>query len=136
MTEKKQILKRPDSFSEHAHKLPYASNVSGPAMVIPNTDEFKTERGTQAKKFFDEKLDQLRREYEAIISLAEQTQLVYNARYNFVPKVGKVYHLYQHSDERPFLSMIAPNEWRNSYTHLGSYCFTADAVWERIDDQS
>jgi len=128
------VTKKPDNFSPNAGLLPYASNVSGPAIVLPDMDGFKSERGSQAANFFDERVAQLNREYAALVELAKQTELVYNAKYNFVPRVGKTYYLYQKQDTGTMLSMISPQEWRNSNMEfLGSYIFTADAVWERID---
>lgn len=128
------MAKRPDNFSANASILPYASNVSGPAIVLPDMDKFRSERGSMATNFFDERVAQLNREYEALKELAKQTELVYNAKYNFVPRVGATYHLYKKLDGTTLLSMISPAEWsNNSLEFMGSYIFTADAVWEKTD---
>ena len=128
------VSKRPDNFSENAHILPYGSNNSAPAVVLPDLDAFRSERGSQASNFFNERVAQLNREYQQLLELAKQTELVYNAKYNFVPRVGTTYHMYQKQDQSTFLSMISPAEWtNNTFTYQGSYIFTADAVWERTD---
>jgi len=128
------MAKKPDNFSANAGILPYSSNVSGPAIVLPDLDAFRNERGSRATNFFDEKIAQLNREYEALKELALQTELVYNAKYNFVPRVGATYHLYKQPDQSTFLSMISPAEWRNTdFEFIGSYIFTADAIWEKVD---
>lgn len=126
--------KYPDSFSPNAGLLPYASNVSGPAIVLPDLDGFKSERGSQAANFFDERVAQLNREYNALLELAKQTELVYNASYSFVPRVGATYHLYMKQDNSTFLSMVSPSEWgKTDFDFMGSYIFTADAIWEKTD---
>jgi hypothetical protein len=110
--------------------LPYGSNISAPAIVLPDTDLFKTERGNLAAKYFEERLDQLNREYQQLVELARQTELIYKARYNFVPKVGHIYHLYETENDY-LLSMI--ENWRR-YKLVGSYRFTADNIWDKVDD--
>lgn len=110
--------------------LPYGTSISAPSIVLPDTDLFKTERGSNATKYFEERLAQLNREYEELVESARQTQLVYNARYNFVPKVGHIYHLYK-TETDYLLSMI--ENWKR-YELVGSYRFTADNIWDRIND--
>ena len=62
----KQQVKRPDNFSENANILPYGSNASAPAIMLPDTDLFKSERGTNAANYFQGKLDDLNNEYKAL----------------------------------------------------------------------
>lgn len=118
----------PDNYSENAHILPYGSNASAPAIQLPDTDLFKTERGSNAANYFKGKLDDLNKEYEELVKLAEETEKVYNAKYNFVPRVGHTYHLYWTGEEN-LLSLI--EDW-DRFEYLGSYRFTADNVWEKI----
>jgi len=123
------VSKRPDNFADEGAVLPYGSNVSAPSIQIPDTKLFKTERGMVAKNYFDERISDLQKEYNAIVELAQNTELVYNAKYNFIPRVGHVYHLYNNNNSL-FLSLISPTEW-DKYECLGSYRFTTDATWEK-----
>jgi hypothetical protein len=123
------IVKRPDNYAENAGLMPYGSNVSAPAIVLPDTDLFKTQRGTEAKHYFDDRLRALESEYESIRNLAADTEAVYKSHYNFVPIVGKIYHLYE-GKQKIMLSMIEPQEWNLPY--LGSFVFTHNSTWERI----
>ncbi|WP_341665930.1 DUF2452 domain-containing protein [Vibrio sp.] len=119
----------PDSYSENAHILPYGSNNSAPAIVLPDTDLFKSERGANAGNYFTQKLDEINAEYQRLVDLANDTDIVYNSQYNFVPRVGQVYHLYNTGNSL-VLSMIEPWKW-NTYEFIGSFLFTADNTWER-----
>lgn len=110
--------------------LPYGSHISAPAIVLPDTELFKTERGNNAAKYFEERLAQLNREYEELVKQAKQTERVYNARYNFVPKVGHIYYLYR--TENDYLLSLIEN-WKR-YNLVGAYRFTADNIWEEVDD--
>jgi len=119
----------PDSYSENAHILPYGSNNSAPAIVLPDTDLFKSERGANAGNYFTQKLDEINAEYQRLVDLANDTDIVYNSQYNFVPRVGQVYYLYSTGDSL-VLSMIEPWKW-DVHQFIGSFLFTADNTWER-----
>lgn len=120
----------PDNYSENAHILPYGSNNSAPAITLPDTALFKSERGTNAANYFQGKLEDLNKQFEELKRLAEDTERVYNAKYNFVPRVGHTYHLYWTGEEY-LLSMI--ENW-NRFEHRGAYRFNADNIWERVND--
>jgi len=108
--------------------LPYGLTSSSPAITLSNSDLIKSQRGVAASSFFQEKLRQINAEYDRLISLAKHTDLVYNSHYNFIPKVGKIYHLY-HTGSYYMLSMIDPHQW-DKYAFVASYRFTSDSTWE------
>lgn len=108
--------------------LPYGISSNAPAISLPDTDLFKSERGANAGNYFEEKLRQINAEYDRLVLLAKYTDLVYNSRYNFVPKVGQIYHLYN-TGEYYLLSMIEPERW-DKHTFVASFRFTADNIWE------
>ena len=122
------MSKKPDNVSDDAGILPYGSNVGAPSIVLPDTDLFKTERGGNASNYLNEKLEEIKHQYEELKKLAEDTSIVYNAHYNFIPKVGKVYHLY-YTGEKYTLSLI--ENW-DRFEFVGSFRFTSDNVWERV----
>ena len=113
--------------------LPYGITSSAPVISLPDTDLFKSERGTNACNYFEEKLRQINAEYDRLVMLAKYTELVYNSRYNFVPKVGQVYHLY-HTGDHYMLSLIESERW-DKYTFVASFRFTSDNIWEIQDGQ-
>ncbi len=125
-----QVTGMTHTLPENPGLLPYGSNVSAPAITLPDTDLFRSERGTNAARYFEEKLAQLNREYEELKRVAELTQLVYNAKYNFVPRVGHIYYLYRDNNEH-MLSII--DNW-NRFECIGAFRFTADNIWEQVDD--
>ena len=113
--------------------LPYGITSSAPAISLPDTDLFKSERGANAGNYFEEKLRHINAEYDRLVTLAKYTDLVYNSRYNFIPRVGQIYHLY-YTGEYYLLSMIEPERW-NKYTFVASFRFTSDNIWEIQDGQ-
>lgn len=122
----------PDNYSENAHILPYGSNASAPAIVLPDTELFRSERGANAGNYFKQRLNEINEQYQRLVDLANDTEIVYNSKYNFVPRVGHTYHLYDTGKDL-ILSMIEPERWEK-YEHIGSYKFTADNTWEKTFD--
>ena len=82
--------------------LPYGLSSSDPHIELPDVIGFKDEWGSNASQYFNEKLNELKREYEALVQQARDTQLVYNAEYNFVPK-----HIYTPLLQSPVCFLLA-----------------------------
>ena len=80
--------------------LPYGTNSSAPAITLPDLKLFNNERGSIARNYFEGAADQLNDQYKALTNLAKLNDIVYNASYNFVPRVGQTYHLYEREDVR------------------------------------
>ncbi|MDA9094778.1 DUF2452 domain-containing protein [Porticoccaceae bacterium] len=109
--------------------LPYGTTSSSPSIVLPDTALFLSERGSLTKNYFENAVELLNREYDAIRRLAELNELAYSASYNFVPRVGQHYHLYRKTDGTYLLSMI--ENW-SAYEFVVSLEYTADSVWKDI----
>lgn len=127
-----KTIRKPSNFSEDANILPYGSNVSAPAITLPNVSGFKSGKGIEAKHHIESKLEEIQEQYNKLVELSENTQLVYSAKFNFVPIVGEVYHLY-YTGKEYMLSLISPQEW-DRYAYAGSYRLETDSVWRRIDE--
>lgn len=121
-------MKKPDNVVTSPGTMSYPTNVGAPAFTVPDVITKKQERGINATHQLTTKFDQLKEEYFKLVQLAEDTSLMYGARCNFNPVVGRVYHLYR-SDEL-FISMIAPDEWDQE--HVGSFRLTSEQTWERV----
>lgn len=102
--------------------------MSAPAITVPDVMQFKNDRSNNASNFFAAQMEKLNREYQELLALANDTELVYNARYNFIPKVGQVYHLYWTGEDH-LLSLI--ENWKQ-FDYIGSYRFTVDNIWEKV----
>jgi len=124
---------KPDRVADNPMALPYGSNASAPAIVLPDVGGFKTGRGIEAKHHLESKLEEIKQEYFKLAKLAEDTQLVYQAKFNFVPTVGETYHLYYTGSDY-ILSLIEPERW-DRFQFIGSYRLETDSVWKQIDDK-
>lgn len=123
------MAKKPDNVVDNPASMPYPTNVGAPAFTVPDVLQHKNERGVNATHHLETRFEELKQKYFDLVKLAEDTELVYNAKYAFIPVVGKVYYLYVGYDDKLFLSIIEPE--RVNWEHRGSFRFTADNVWER-----
>ena len=110
--------------------LPYSSGVSAPKITPPDVTSWKNTNIVSANNQFKAKYEAIQEEYKQMMQEFEYNSLVYNAKFNFEPIVGKVYHLYRSKDESTFLSLILPNEC--NFEHLGTFKLGPDKTWEKL----
>lgn len=111
--------------------LTYGDNNAAPPIELPDTKLFQTERGSLARNYFENKLELLNQEYQNLVELSKVNEALYNAEYNFVPRVGQNYHLYRTGDGKTILSLIEPHQWNEEC--LGSFVYTADSIWKPLE---
>jgi len=116
------------NIAENAMSLPYATSTGGPAITIPDNLGFRSRHNT-ANHHLNQRLDEIKEQYDELLKLAEDTQLCYNARYNFVPVVGKTYHLYWTGKDY-LLSLNSPDDWSFG-EFVGSFTYDTNDIWKR-----
>jgi hypothetical protein len=124
-------MKKPDNVSDNPGLLSYGSNVGAPAIQVSNIEHWKEPRVSDVNKQFQERFEGLKNEYQKLIEEYKWNDLVYKAKFNFEPVIGKIYHLYYSADGTTFLSLIQPNEWNRE--HIGSFKYNHDNKWIKID---
>ena len=123
---------KPDNVSDNPGLLPYGSNVGAPAIKVLNIEHWKEPRVLNVNKQFEDRFEQLKKEYQKLIDEYKWNDLVYKSKFSFEPVIGKIYHLYYANDGKIFLSLISPNEWKRE--HIGSFKYNHDNKWEKIQD--
>ena len=86
--------KKPDSYVENASLLTYGSNIGAPAIHVPNIESWKQPRVIHVNQQFQDKVEELKNEYQKLIDEYKWNDLVYKAKFSFEPVIGKIYHLY------------------------------------------
>ena len=129
--------KKPDSVvyddnteNYDAYLKPYATNLGAPVITTTDTAAWKNTNIHKVNKHVKARYDELKSQYDALIKEFEYNNLIYNAKFNFEPIVGKTYHLYIDKKEQSFLSIIAPAEC--TFKHLGSFRLNADKIWKSV----
>jgi hypothetical protein len=123
-------MKKPDNVSDNPGLLSYGSNVGAPAIITTNIEHWKEPRVSNVNKQFEDRFEQLKKEYQNLIDEYKWNDLVYKSKFSFEPVIGKIYHLYYANDGKIFLSLISPNEWKKE--HIGSFKYNHDNKWEKI----
>ena len=128
--------KKPDMVTELPASTPYPTNVGAPAFKLNNIVEFKETRSSNALHHLNTRLEEIKKQYDALVQLAQDTEMIYRAKYGFIPIVGKTYHLYTGYDGKPMLTIMGPNDWSTSRDedYIGSFLFTTENTWERVED--
>jgi len=131
------MAKKPDLvvFNEETQEYdaaikPYGTNASAPAIKPLNTATWRNDGVDRVNKQFKSKFDELKQQYEDMMAQFEYNDLVYNAKFNFEPIIGEVYHLYNNRKQEPFLSIISP--YQCDFQHLGSFRLNSQKMWEKI----
>jgi len=119
-----------DTQKYHGKLSPFAVGVSAPKITPPDITSWKNTHIISANNQFKAQYEALQESYQALMNNFEYNNLVYSAKFNFKPIVGKEYHLYRAKDESTFLSMILPHEC--TFDHVGSFKLTADKTWEKL----
>ncbi len=129
-----------DTYHKQLSVLPYAHSVSGVA-IVPNQEGTIKHKALQAMaEQTDMQLNQIRKQIELLAVQAneikrrkELSMTVYDAKINFVPQIGQVYHLYEKKNGDITLSLVSPKEWGGGSgpysAHLGGVKLLADHTW-------
>lgn len=111
--------------------IPYPTHVGAPKIEPQDLTAFKKHGLNKVDRVVKRRFDELVKEAEILQNSILLQQEVYESKYNFEPIIGEIYHLYEDSDGRKSLSLIAPNEWKKK--HLYSVVLNSDMTWTKVD---
>ena len=121
--------------------IEYAHAVGGFAIVPTNEGAIKSHALEAMKEQTEEQLNLI---FEQMKTLAKQVQeiqgrvtissFIYEAEIKFSPVVGKIYFLYERNDQKRYLSLISPEEWKNNLEDkfVAEVRLNADHTWKVI----
>jgi hypothetical protein len=116
-----------------SNSLPYGIVPSAPASLYPvDIDKWKARTAPEFKHYFNEKYNELMKQYNLLVEEYYINKLMYESDINFEPIIGKTYYLYERNNGARFISMLAHNytKW-NGY--LGAYRLKAQFSWEKVE---
>lgn len=126
-------MKKPDNVADNPLTTPYGTNVSAPAIQLPDTKDYREVKVKEAQNKLRSKYEELEQEFKKLVETAADNELIYSANVRFSPIVGRTYHLYKKEDGETWVSMVGPHEWGPNYDFefLGSFRLATDSVWIR-----
>jgi hypothetical protein len=131
-----------DIYHKQMSVLPYASSIGG-VVIRPTKEGVIRHQALQAmEEQTNMQLDQIReqiellaRQAQEIVKRKELSLMIYEAKLNFRPVIGHVYHLYQKQDDSYILSMVSPKEWGGTgpfKAFISSAKLLADHTWMEV----
>lgn len=124
--------------------LPYASSVAGVAIRPTKEGVIKHKALSAMEDQTNMQLDQIRQQIELLARQAQEirkrkelSMMIYEAKLNFKPQIGHVYHLYEKHDGQHILSLVSPQEWGSSgpfRQFVSSVRLLADHTWVEINN--
>ena len=134
--------KRPDnvvfdekSQSYNASILPYGTNIGAPAITSNDLSTWKNRGISGFNHILKSKIEDIKQEYSSLVKTYETNEILYNAKYEFEPIIGEIYHLYEKENTNEnFLSIIPPETWKRK--HLGSFQLNSEKVWKEIKNEN
>jgi hypothetical protein len=129
--------KIPDNvvFNEDTQKYdaflkPYPTNLTAPVITTNDTIAWKNRSIQKVNQKLKATFLELKNDYEKMVKEYEYNNLLFNAKFNFEPIVGEIYHLYKRDNDVAFLSIIAPEQCR--FNWQGSFYLNADQIWSKV----
>ena len=113
--------------------LTYGTTPNAPASIKPvDIDSWKGRIEPEFKKYFQERYNDLIRQYEELVDEYNINKLVYESDINFKPLIGHTYHLYERENGTRFISILSHSEtkWEG---YLGSFRLKSQYTWERVN---
>ena len=129
-TKENTTYKKPDNVADFPNLIPYPTNVGAPQIVPNNIDFWKQKNLVKLNKHYSTEFQELKEEYESLVSNFKWNELIYNSKFNFEPVMGEIYFLYQKTSGELFLSLISPDEW--NFELIGSFRLSSTNRWEKI----
>ncbi|MFM2388377.1 MAG: hypothetical protein RL660_3134 [Bacteroidota bacterium] len=139
---KEAVATKYDVFHKQLSVLPYASSVSGVAIVPTNEGIIKHKALQAMAEQTDMHLQQIKDQIELLAKQAHEIQRrkelslrIYSSKINFVPQIGQQYHLYEKHNGEYLLSLVAPTEWGNAMpfkAFTASVKLLADHTWTEV----
>ena len=114
----------------YSKELTYGSNIGAPSIHLEDVDGWKKGQAQKANKVFTKKYEEIKEDFKQLVGEVQWNEFVYSSKYNFVPVMGETYYLYETADGSPFLSLIAPNEWKMNF--IGATKLDSNNKWIQI----
>ena len=133
-----------DKVADNPHLLPYAHTVGGAVIKPIDKGNVKGKAVAAMYEQTDMQLNQLRQQVELLASQAQKihnrvaiSEKIYLAEMSFEPLIGFTYHLYERSNGKNVLSMVAPHEWGNNppFEFVATVKLLSDHTWEVQDEE-
>ncbi len=118
--------------NKSSNSLTYGITPGAPSSIKPvDIEKWKSGVSPTFKNYFQEKYDEIVRQYEELVKEYHINKLLYESEINFEPVIGKIYYLYERSNGTRFISMLSYEETKWS-GYVGKFRLKAQYSWEEL----
>ena len=124
--------------SEKKGLATFGTEPSFPAIQIEDTTQHTSHQQQKATTFIAAKAAQIKADYDDLVDLAKDTEMLNAFEKRYEPMTGKDYWVYESKQSGKFISIIRPEEWTPTTQpddYLGHFKLSPDGTWIRQDDR-
>ena len=126
----------PDSTAPYpVSRMAPATELVDLAKEIATADEMIGLKVNNKLQVIADQIRSLQKTAHTILEEANRDQQLNLASCNFKKIAGRIYHLYQKTNGKRYISMLSPGDWKNMPPDefMGSYRFEADFSWTPVE---
>jgi hypothetical protein len=125
MTDPKRVLENRASSS-------YIAEYSAPKIELADLGKFQQVRHLNLNKKIETRLEEIKKEYDALVSLHEWNSFVDSFECRIECIIGQDYYLYETEEGKKFLSIIEPESFTIKYKFHGTTRLNSFGFFEKV----
>ena len=125
MTDPKRVLENRASSS-------YIAEYSAPKIELADLGKFQQVRHLNLNKKIETRLEEIKTEYDALVSLHEWNSFVDSFECRIECIIGQDYYLYETEEGKKFLSIIEPESFTIKYKYHGATRLNSFGFFEKV----
>lgn len=125
MTDQKRVLENRASSS-------YIAEYSAPKIELADLGKFQQVRHLNLNKKIETRLEEIKAEYDALVSLHEWNSFVDSFECRIECIIGQDYYLYETEEGKKFLSIIEPESFTIKYKFHGTTRLNSFGFFEKV----
>ena len=125
MTDPKRVLENRASSS-------YIAEYSAPKIELVDLGKFQQVRHLNLNKKIETRLEEIKTEYDALVSLHEWNTFVDSFECRIECIIGQDYYLYETEEGKKFLSIIEPESFTIKYKYHGTTRLNSFGFFEKV----
>jgi len=122
----------PKKVLENRASSSYIAEYSAPKIKLADLGKFQQVRHLNLNKKIETRLEEIKAEYDALVSLHEWNSFVDSFECRIECIIGQDYYLYETDEGKKFLSIIEPESFTIKYKHHGTTRLNSFGFFEKV----
>ena len=122
----------PTRVLENRASSSYIAEYSAPKIELADLGKFQQVRHLNLNKKIETRLEEIKTEYDALVSLHEWNSFVDSFECRIECIIGQDYYLYETEEGKKFLSIIEPESFTIKYKYHGTTRLNSFGFFEKV----